>query len=157
MYRHKIQRSILLSILFVITFNSAACKKTYGKKINYNTLSEKYSLEPTSNNEKDYYEINASELWEMNRQQQLDAPVLIVREDCGYCHEYMQVFDLHLKDDQKVYLIDSNKMSLEDKMKFSNDYLINSVPTLIIPKDFKIYNIEVGMLNDELWISYFGG
>lgn len=92
---------------------------------------------------------------EMSSNNKLNGMVLVVRDDCEYCHEMLEVFKEEIKliedsaDFSNIYLIDSGDMTVEEKTSFIKKYSITSVPTIAIFKDGEPKLLEIGIPPNE--------
>lgn len=140
-------RQILFSSILLLV----GCSSSTLKRIDTETITEKYGLSNIHNLQ--FYELNY-ETWESNIQNNaFQYPVLISRPDCQHCSHAIEELEQYTEDNEitlNLYLLESNTIDDEDKMKISNDYLISSVPTFILMENHSISEIVTGTISQEL-------
>lgn len=92
---------------------------------------------------------------ELSKSDNLDGIVLIVRNDCQYCHDMLNIFkeeislNYGINDLNDIYLLDSGKMDIEEKESLTKNYFITSVPTIAIFQNGHLTVTEIGIIPNE--------
>lgn len=140
-------RQILVASILLL----AGCSSSTLKKIDTKTITENYGISNIHNLQ--FYELNY-ETWESNIQNNsFRYPVLISRPDCQHCSHAIEELEQYAEDNEitfNLYLLESNTIDDEDKIKISNDYLISSVPTFILMENHSISEIVTGSISQDL-------
>lgn len=138
------KEKIALVCALSVFFSGCSAKKEYSTL----SLSE-YGIE---NTDITVYQITYEEFSEMNEKKELDGAVLILREDCEYCHIMLSDLTEGLKGkDRKrsLYALESNGLSTEEKTELVDEYDVAGVPTILIYENGKLNAVDIGGLSED--------
>lgn len=92
---------------------------------------------------------------ELSKSNNLNGIVLIVRSDCQYCHDMLDIFKKEIflnysaNDIKDIYLLDSGRMDVDEKESLTKSYYITSVPTIAIFEKGHLIVTEIGIIPNE--------
>lgn len=142
----KLLKSNIISMYLIILLTLTGCVNNT-KNINKLDL-KKYGI-----NDSSYVilKITYNELIEQNNN--IDGLVLVVKEGCNYCSPFIQRIVDICKDNSKVanklYALESDELTMEQKKYLAEKYMLTSVPTIMVFENGNLKSIEVGNIDDE--------
>lgn len=142
----KLINSNIISMYLIILLTLTGCVNNT-KNINKLDL-KKYGM-----NDSNYVilKITYNELIEQNNN--IDGLVLVVKDGCIYCPPFIQrIVDIcedNSKVANKLYALESDELTMEQKIYLAEEYMLTSVPTIMVFKNGNLKSIEVGNIDDE--------
>ena len=95
--------------------------------------------------------IKYDELLEQNNN--IDGLVLVVKDRCVYCSPFIQriinICEDKGKVSNKLYALESDELTMEQKIYLAETYMLTSVPTIMVFENGDFKSIEVGNIDDE--------
>lgn len=141
-------KSLVLIILAILLSSElSACKNNYGTTVDTAKFCNDYNLDCLNIN---FHEISYDEFISLNSLSGFEYPILISRNDCEYCINLVsELNDLYNSNHFNLYILDSKKLDSKQKIQLNDEFLINSVPTLISIDNGHIHSIEVGNIDES--------
>lgn len=92
------------------------------------------------------YELTYDELYDSTIKRELDGIIFVLREDCEYCKDFMDVFNkTSIQDSKNIYVLETTELTLEQKENLYEDFSLTSVPSTLSFESGKFNAIEVGI------------
>lgn len=144
-------KKILCFLLLVVALTGCTFNESDNKMNDNEYFSTMFNIDDIDIN---LYGISYEEMDSMINDQQFTGMVLVIREDCEYCHELFSLIteksnEIAKNSEISLYIIESNKMESDVKFEFANQFGVTSVPTMLYFESGTIKITEIGVPTDE--------
>lgn len=113
----------------------------------------RYEIEKTKIN---LYSVSFDELYDNFEKNNMDGLVLVVKDSCEHCKEFMKEFvelTESVKKCKTIYVLESSNLSNDEKKKLYEDYFLTSVPSILEFKNGSLNSLNVGIPKKDEFIN----
>lgn len=142
----KLKIAIGLVVLVIISY----CVFHQCSILQYDSqIKEKYKL--VESDKLHIYKLTYEDFIEKQENNTLDKPIIISRADCEHCITFFRRLNKGNSNKSiNIYILESDKMSVSQKLDLENSLYISSVPTLIKVNSGSISEIYSGYISDDI-------
>ena len=119
------QKKFVILIFLLLFLSSCATKKVVDESFykRYGLNESRITLYSLS-----YNELNNA------KKEKIDGIVLVLKDTCDYCNEFMKSFVSLVEDIENcetIYVLESNILSSDEKNQLYENYFLSSVPSIL--------------------------
>lgn len=143
----KLKNNNIARLLLIMLLTLTGCANST-KEIEKLDL-EKYGI---NNSDTVIFKISYDELIEQDENNSIDGLVLVIKNNCIYCPPFIEkVNNICQKNEEvnKLYALESDELTMEQKIFLGEQYMLTSVPTIMVFENGDFKSIEVGNIDDE--------
>lgn len=143
-YNFKMKNLAKLKILLVtILFLFCGCQMENNSN---EYFEKKYNLEFEKLN---LYKMSYNEFLNMENQKEKKVFIIVIRNDCQACHEFLMEFDRQLLESNeqlnKIYVLESDLFTEYERINFITTYSLSTVPLIMIFENGEFTSVDIGL------------
>lgn len=93
------------------------------------------------------------------KENNIDGVVLVVKSSCDYCQPFMKrINDFYNKNKiiKKMYALESDELTIEQKVDLADKYMLTSVPSILVFEKGEFRSLDVGNISDDMLEKIIG-